>query len=79
MLTAQRLDEMQRVNIGAVAADTLADVSGLRFDNTLSPKERLAQFLSRAVNPYCFCVGGVGVKIEFAEDGPRSRTHWPTS
>ncbi len=70
MLTAQRLDEMQRVNIGAVAADTLADVSGLRFDNTLSPKERLAQFLSRAVNPYCFCVGGVGVKIEFAEDGP---------
>lgn len=70
MLTAQRLDEMQRVNIGAVAADTLADVSGLRFDNTLSHKERLAQFLSRAVNPYCFCVGGVGVKIEFAEDGP---------
>ena len=70
MLTAQRLDEMQRVNIGAVAADTLADVSGLRFDNTLSRKERLAQFLSRAANPYCFCVSGVGVKIEFAEDGP---------
>ena len=21
-------------------------------------------------SPYCFCVGGVGVKIEFAEDGP---------
>ena len=34
MLTAQRLDEMQRVNIGAVAADTLADVSGLCLDNT---------------------------------------------
>ncbi len=38
MLTAQRLDELQRVNIGAVAAETLADESGLRFDNTLSPK-----------------------------------------
>lgn len=70
MLTAQRLEEMRRVNIGAVAADTLADVSGLRFDSTLPRKERLAQFLSRTVNPYCFCVGGVGVKIEFAEDGP---------
>ena len=32
--------------------------------------DRLARFLSRAVNPYCFCVGGVGVKIEFSEDGP---------
>ena len=21
-------------------------------------------------NPYCFCIGGVGVKIEFAESGP---------
>lgn len=70
MLTAQRLDEMQRVNIGAVAADTLADVSGLRLDNTLSRKERLARFLNTVGNPYCFCVGGVGVKIEFAEDGP---------
>lgn len=70
MLTAQRLEEMRSVDIGAVTADTLADVSGLRFDNTLSRKERLARFLSQAVNPYCFCVGGVGVKIEFAEDGP---------
>ena len=69
MLTAQKLDEMQRVNIGAVAADTLADVSGLRLDNTLSRKERLARFLNTVENPYCFCVGGVGVKIEFAEGG----------
>ena len=21
-------------------------------------------------NPYCFCIGGIGVKIEFAESGP---------
>ena len=21
-------------------------------------------------NPYCFCVSGIGVKIEFAESGP---------
>ena len=60
MLTAQKLYEMQRVNIGAVAADTLDDVSSLRLDNTLSRKERLARFLNTAENPYCFCVGGVG-------------------
>lgn len=69
-LTAQELEEMRSINIGAVEAEELADVSGLAFDHTLSMEERLARFLSRAVNPYCFCVGGVGVKIEFSEDGP---------
>ncbi len=69
-LTAQELNRMQGVNIGAVSADTLADVSGMTFDNSLSREERIARFLGTVVNPYCFCVGGVGVKIEFAEDGP---------
>ena len=53
-----------------VAADALADVSGMAFDCTLPREERLARFVKRAVNPYCFSVGGVGVKIEFAEGGP---------
>ena len=69
-LTAQELEQMKNVDIGAVSADALADVSGMAFDRTLPREERLARFLSRAVNPYCFCVGGVGVKIEFSEDGP---------
>ena len=69
-LTAQELEEMKSVNIGAVNADALADVSGMAFDRTLSREERVALFVKRAVNPYCFSVGGVGVKIEFAEGGP---------
>lgn len=69
-LTKQELEKMRGVNIGAVDADLLADADGLCFDDTLSRRERLARFLHEAANPYCFCVGGVGVKIEFAEDGP---------
>ena len=69
-LTAQEREEMKSVNIGAVSADALADVSGMAFDRTLSREERVARFVKRAVNPYCFSVGGVGVKIEIAEDGP---------
>lgn len=69
-LTVQELEKMRSVSIGAVEADKLPDVSGMVFDNKIPMEERLARFLSRAVNPYCFCVGGVGVKIEFAEDGP---------
>ena len=53
-LTLQQLEEMQSVNIGAVSADALADVSGMAFD--LPKKERQARFIQRAVNPYCFSV-----------------------
>ena len=53
-----------------MSADALADVSGMAFDRTRPREERLARFVRRAVNPYCFSVGGVGVKIEFAEGGP---------
>ena len=59
-LTAQELEEMRSVDIGAVEADKLADVSGMAFDSRLSLEDRAAHFLSRAVNPYCFCVGSVG-------------------
>ena len=34
-LTAQELEQMKSVNIGAVSADALADVSGMAFDRTL--------------------------------------------
>ncbi len=69
-LTAQELEQMKNVDIGAVSADALADVSGMAFDRTLPREERLARFVERAVKTYCFSVGGVGVKIEIAEGGP---------
>ena len=69
-LTTQELEKLRSVNIGTVNADMLPDVGGMTFDNSQSRKERMSSFLRQAANPYCFCVGGVGVKIEFAEDGP---------
>ena len=68
--TTSRLRDMRSVDIGAVAAESLPDVSGMTFDNALSRKERISRFLQTVKNPYCFCIGGVGVKIEFAESGP---------
>lgn len=69
-LTIQELDEMQRVDIGATNADTLPDVSGMAFQKGLSREERIIRFMQGAKNLYCYCVEGVGVKIEFAENGP---------
>ena len=69
-LTMLELEEMRNINIGAVNAEELPDVSGAAFDNTLSREERIARLLQMAHNPYCFRVGEVGVQIEFAEGGP---------
>ena len=66
-LTAQDVVKMKSVNFGEISADMLPDVSGMAFDNSQSRKERMSSFLCHADNPYCFCVGGVGVKIE---EGP---------
>ena len=69
-LTAQELERMKSVDIGAVSPESLPDVSGMTFNNALSREDRVLRFLQAVKNPYCFCVGGVGVKIEFAESGP---------
>ena len=70
ILTTRQLEEMRRVDIGAVDADALADLSGLAFNNRLDREERIARLMQGGGNLYCFCVGGVGVKIEFADGGP---------
>ena len=69
-LTTQELNQMRSVDIGAVDPESLPDVSGMTCDNALPREDRIALFLQAVKNPYCFCIGGVGVKIEFAESGP---------
>ena len=63
-LTAKELEQMKSVDIGAVAPESLPDVSGMAFDTSLPREERIALFLQAVENPYCFCIG------EFAESGP---------
>lgn len=69
-ITTQELEKMRSVDIGAVDAEALPDMSGLALRPAHSREERLTRFLQAGGNPYCFSIGGVGVKIEFAEGGP---------
>ena len=69
-MAAQKIANMKSVNIGAVHADMLPDVSSMTFDNGMNRKERMTSFLRHAPNPYCFCVVGFGVKLEFSEEAP---------
>lgn len=44
-LTAKELEQMKSVDIGAVAPESLPDVSGMAFDTSLPREERIALFL----------------------------------
>ena len=72
-LTTQKLEQMRSVDIGAVAPESLPDVSGMAFDTSLPREERIALFLQAVENPYCFCIGGIGVKICLLYTSPSPR------
>lgn len=46
-LTAKELEQMKSVDIGAVAPESLPDVSGMAFDTSLTREERIALFCRR--------------------------------
>ena len=50
-LTAKELEQMKSVDIGAVAPESLPDVSGMAFDTSLPREERIALFLQAVENP----------------------------
>ena len=47
-LTAKELEQMKSVDIGAVAPESLPDVSGMAFDTSLTREERIALFLQKS-------------------------------
>ena len=69
MLLTDALKELKRADIRTTNKAALADVSGFQFDNSLTPGKRVIQIFETICNPYCFRVGDMAVKIEFAENG----------
>ena len=69
-LTAQEIEQMKSVDIGAVDKETLADASGFTFDPMLPKETRAQRMLEHFKNPYCFRLGDMVIKLEFADDGP---------
>jgi len=69
MLMTEVLNEFKSVNIRTVNKDGLIDASDFQFDNSLTPPERVMQIFKTICNPYCFRIGDMKVKLEFAEKG----------
>jgi hypothetical protein len=64
------IQELSHVDIRNVNMDELVDVSEVKFDNTVPQERRAELILQKVKNPYCFRVGDMGVKVEFAEGSP---------
>jgi hypothetical protein len=61
---------MQNANMWALDKKELTDAGALTLDKNI-PYERRAQwFFENFKNPYCFRLGDMAVKIEFAENAP---------
>ena len=74
MLLTEALNEMKSVDVRNVNKDALADVGNFHFDNSLPPYKRLIRIFETIGNPYCFRVGDMKVKVEFAENGQPLQT-----
>ena len=70
MLTPEMIDSFMSVNIETVNVESLADISTLNFDNSLSKEKRLAYVLEKLKNPLCFRYGEMGIKLEFDDNAP---------
>ena len=61
------LEEMKNVDIRTVSRDDLVDIRDVEIDPELPKEERIKSFVRQIGNPYCFKVGNVVVKTEFAD------------
>lgn len=61
------LEDMKNVDIRTVSRDDLIDIRDVKIDQELPKEERIKQFIKQIKNPYCFKVGNVVVKTEFAD------------
>ena len=68
--SAEKLSEMQNVDIRTVNKDDLVDLNSVQIDGTLPIPERVNSFIQQIKNPYCFRIGDVAVKVVYKQDGP---------
>lgn len=60
--------KLAAVDIAAADKADLVDVSGFTFDMSIPKEQRVHQILHATKNPYCFRLGDMGVKLEFADN-----------
>lgn len=66
MFTKSQLDEWRRADFKSCNINDLTDASNLKIDIDEPIINRAIRYFNDVKNPYMFCVGDVGVKINFS-------------
>lgn len=61
------IQSMGDVDIKTVDAKSLADISKVKIDETMSKEDRMLDFVKKVKNPFCFLCNDVIVKVSFSE------------
>lgn len=70
MLTQEMIDNLMVVNMNTVDVEKLVNISTIELDNSLSKVMRMKYNLEKLKNPFCFCFGEMGIKLEFDDNAP---------
>lgn len=69
MLTGKQLEEMNQLGLDKIDRTGLVDIRTIRIDTTLTPEQRMIDYLEQVKNPYCFLCGNTAVHIRFEPTG----------
>lgn len=69
MLTVRQLDEMSQLDPDQIEKTGLVDIRSVIIDASLSPEQRMIDYLDQIKNPYCFLFDGATVRIRFDSTG----------
>jgi hypothetical protein len=68
-MTAEQYRAYLEQDFGDVELADLKDIRKIRIDRQQPKEKRIEQYLSQVGNPYMVQVGGVKIKIRFANNG----------
>ena len=69
VITKEKLEEMQEVDIKTVDPESLVDINDVKINTDLPVAERVKDFIRQVKNPYCYKNHGIIVKVSFAGRG----------
>lgn len=63
------IDDMRNVDIRTVNRNALIDLKSVPVNTRLPRCERVADYIKRIRNPFCYKCGGIVIKESFANNG----------
>ncbi|MEY8336489.1 DUF6870 family protein [Lachnospiraceae bacterium 62-35] len=68
-LGQEEAGQAEKIEEGEMEKRVLVDISKVSINKSLTPRQKMAEFLEQIKNPYCFRCGRIPVQVCFTEEG----------